>query len=63
MHFAQPHHMMNEMRSSLEDNWEYVGYDLLFREFKVHANVFLNNRQHGLKLFIEANASMPTNCA
>ncbi len=48
--------MMNEVRSSLEENWEYVGYELLFQEFKAHFNVFLNNRQHGLKLFIEANA-------
>jgi hypothetical protein len=31
---AQPHALMNEVKSRLEDNWEYVEYDLAYREFK-----------------------------
>jgi len=32
---AQPHALMNEVKSRLEDNWEYVKYDLAYEEFKV----------------------------
>jgi hypothetical protein len=56
---AQPHHLINEMKFRLEENWEYVGYDLSYREFKAHLNVFLKNRRHGLKLLIETNALKP----
>jgi len=27
---AQPHHLINEMKSRLKDNWEYIGYDLSY---------------------------------
>jgi hypothetical protein len=40
---AQPHVLMNTMKSKLEDQWEYVGYDLSYREFKAQKNVYLNN--------------------
>jgi hypothetical protein len=31
---AQPHALMNEMKNRLKNNWEYIGYDLSYREFK-----------------------------
>jgi hypothetical protein len=49
---AQPHVLMNIVKSKLEDQWEYVGYDLSYQEFKAQMNVYLNNRQHSLKLLI-----------
>jgi hypothetical protein len=48
------------MKSRLKENWEYVGYDFYW-EFKAYLNVFLKNRKHGLKLFIETNTLRPTN--
>jgi hypothetical protein len=27
---AQPHALMNEVKTILEKNWEYVGYDLSY---------------------------------
>lgn len=54
---AQPHASMNWMKSILKDNWEYVGYDLSYWEFKVQVNVFLNNKQNVLKFFIDASAT------
>ncbi len=31
---AQPHILMNLVKNKLEKNWEYVGYDLSYCEFK-----------------------------
>jgi hypothetical protein len=45
------------MKSILKDNWEYVGYDLSYWEFKVQVNVFLNNKQNVLKFFIDVSAT------
>ncbi len=59
---AQPHHMMNEVFHRLEENWEYVGHDLSYKEFKAQVNVYLKNRRHALKLLIEANATRPRDC-
>ncbi len=56
---VQPYHLINEMKSRLKENWEYVGYDLSYQAFKAHLNVFLKNRRHGPKLFIETNALKP----
>lgn len=53
---------MNIVKSRLEENWEYVGYDLTYQEFKAQVNVFLKNRRHGFKLLIEASETRPTNC-
>ncbi len=53
---------MNIVKSSLEENWEYVGYDLTYQEFKAQVNVFIKNRRHGFKLLIEASATRPINC-
>jgi hypothetical protein len=41
---AQPHVLMNIVKNRLEDQWEYVGYDLSYQEFKAQMNVYLNNR-------------------
>ncbi len=60
---AQPRALMNQVRNRLEENWEYVGNDLSYREFKAQVNVFLKNRRHGLKLLIEAGAARPNDCA
>jgi hypothetical protein len=35
----QPHVLLIQVISKLEENWEYVGYDLSYQEFKVHVNV------------------------
>jgi hypothetical protein len=51
---AQPHTLMNEIRSILKDKWEYVRYNLSYREFKSQINVYLKNRCHVLQLLIEA---------
>jgi hypothetical protein len=59
---AQPHVLMNTLKSRLEDQWEYVDYDLSYQNFKAQVNVYLKNRQHSLKLFIEAGESRPKNC-
>jgi hypothetical protein len=40
---AQPHILMNTMKNRLEENWEYVGYDLSYYEFKAQVNVYLKN--------------------
>ncbi len=60
---AQPRALMNQVRNRLEENWEYVGNDLSYREFKAQVNVFLKNRRHGLKLLIEAGGARPNDCA
>jgi len=41
---AQPHALMNTVKTRLEDQWEYVGYELFYREFKAQMNVYLKNR-------------------
>jgi hypothetical protein len=41
---AQPHILMNLVKNRLEDNWEYVGYDLSSYEFKAQVNVYLKNK-------------------
>jgi hypothetical protein len=46
----------------LEKNWEYVGHDLSYKEFKAQVNVYLKNRRHVLKLLIEANVARPKDC-
>jgi hypothetical protein len=53
----QPHALMNQILNRLVENWEYVGY-----EFKAQVNVYLKNRQHGLKFFIELSAARPDDC-
>jgi hypothetical protein len=60
---AQPHVLMNMMKSRLENQWEYVGYDLFYQEFKAQVNVYLKNRQHSLKLLIEARESRHEDCS
>jgi hypothetical protein len=52
---------MNIMKSMLEDQWEYVGYDLSYQEFKAQMNVYLNNRRHSLKLLIQTGEPRPKN--
>jgi hypothetical protein len=54
---AQPHALMNWVKSILEDDWEYVGYNLSYWEFKVQVNMFLKNKQDVLKFLIEASAT------
>ncbi len=46
----------------LENNWEYVGHDLSYKEFKAQVNVYLKNRCHALKLLIETNVARPGDC-
>ncbi len=60
---AQPHALMNEVKSRLEDNWEYVKYDLAYEEFKVQVNVYVKNRRHALKLLIEVGGMRLDHCA
>jgi hypothetical protein len=31
---AQPHALMNEIKGRLDEKWEYVDYDLVYKEFK-----------------------------
>ncbi len=38
---AQLHHLMNEVFHMLEENWEYVGHDLSYKEFKAQVSVYL----------------------
>jgi hypothetical protein len=54
-----PHALMNWnwVKSILEDDWEYVGYDLSYWKFKVKLNMFLKNKWDVLKFFIEASAT------
>jgi hypothetical protein len=54
---AQLHTKMNKVKNRLKDNWEYVYSDLSYREFKAQVDVFLKNKRHDLKFFIEASAS------
>jgi hypothetical protein len=58
----QPHALMNQILNRLVENWEYVGYELSYREFKAQVNVYLKNRQHGLKFLIESSAARPDDC-
>jgi hypothetical protein len=37
---AQPLALMNQVKARLKDNWEYIGYELSYNEFKAHVNVF-----------------------
>lgn len=41
---AKPHALMNEVKGRLDDNWDYVGYDLAYKEFKMQMNVCLKNK-------------------
>jgi hypothetical protein len=41
---AQPNILMNKMKNRLEEDWEYVGYDLSCHEFKAQVNVYLKNK-------------------
>jgi hypothetical protein len=41
---AQPRALMNEVKGRLDDNWEYIGYDLAYKELKVQVNVYLKNK-------------------
>ncbi len=36
-----------------------MGYDLPYREFKAQMNVYLKNRQHGLKLMRKVGGERP----
>jgi hypothetical protein len=54
---AQPHVLMNTVKSRLENQWEYVGHDMFDQEFKLQMNVYLKNKQHSVKLLIEAGES------
>jgi hypothetical protein len=31
---AQPHALMNEIKGRIYENWGYVDYDLVYKEFK-----------------------------
>jgi len=53
---------MNVVKNKLEENWEYVGYDLLYRKFKAQVNVCIKNKKHGLKFLNEASAARRTHC-
>jgi hypothetical protein len=59
---AQPHEKLNQVKSRLEENWEYVGYDLSYQDFKTQVNAYLTNKWHFLKVLIEANAPQPVDC-
>jgi hypothetical protein len=51
---------MNEVKGRLDDNWEYIGYDLAYKEFKVQVNVYLENKQHSLKLLLDLGGTRPS---
>jgi hypothetical protein len=53
---SQPHVSMNLVKSRLDENWEYVKYELSFLEFKAQVNVDLKNKRHALKLLIESGS-------
>jgi hypothetical protein len=59
---AQPHALMNWVLSRSAENWEYVGYNLSYKEFKAQVNVFLKNRRHGLKLLVKVGVTRPNDC-
>jgi hypothetical protein len=59
---AQLHALMYQILNRLVENWEYTGYELSYREFKPQVNVYLKNRQHGLKFLIELSAVRPDDC-
>ncbi len=59
---AQPYALMNEVKGRLDDNSEYISYDLAYREFKASLNVYLKNKQHSLKLLLESEGARPSNC-
>ncbi len=46
----------------LEKNWEYVGHDLSYKEFKTQINIYVKNRCHARKLLIEANVARLGDC-
>jgi hypothetical protein len=50
---------MNEVLHRQEEDWEYVGHDLSYKEFKAQVNVYLKNRRHALKLLIKVNLARP----
>jgi hypothetical protein len=59
---AQLHALMNQILNTLVENWEYIGYELSYLEFKVQVNVYLKNRHHGLKFLIKLSAVRPNDC-
>lgn len=59
---SQPHVSMNLVKSRLDENWEYVKYELSFLEFKAQVNVDLKNKRHDLKLLIESGVGRPDDC-
>jgi hypothetical protein len=54
--------LMNELKTKLKENWEYVGYDLHYWKFKAQANVYLKNKWHALKLLTEASEPRLDEC-
>jgi hypothetical protein len=38
---AQPHVLINLVKNILNENWEYIGYDLSYREFKAQVNIYV----------------------
>jgi hypothetical protein len=53
---------MNLVRSRLDANWEYVGYDLSYPEFKAQVNLYVKNRRHALKILIESSGNRHNDC-
>jgi hypothetical protein len=53
---AQPHAKMNEMKNKLDENCEYVWYELSYQKFKAQVNVFFKNKRDVLELLIESKA-------
>ncbi len=60
---ARPHALMNEVKNRLDENWEYVRYDLSYKEFKAQMNVYLKNRQCALILLIDVGGMRPNDYA
>jgi len=56
---AQPHALMNEVKTMFERNWEYLGYDLSYKKFKAQVFVYLKNRQNAQKLFNDEGEPRP----
>jgi hypothetical protein len=53
---------MNEVKNRLNENCEYVGYELSYQKFKTQVNGFFKNKRDVLELFVEANAGRPYDC-
>ncbi len=60
---AQPNILMNIVKNRLEENWEYVGYDLSYHEFNAQVNVYLKNKWHSLKVLIKTDATRLRDCS